>query len=576
MLENPISKDDSSDKIIPLINNSNELIIKDLIKKKKDNLSLSGSTTGSEYNIIYERLNNKDYKNLKQKKKERKKSYDKKLNANFDSFLFVNGNNNKKAKSSDKKILILSINNNKNKNNEDINLKKEDGLNDITKIGEEKNNKIINNENHKNQKDEIYPLIVHPLMDKKSSELLIENFETEKIGFTNIGNTCYMNSFLQILLHTPGFLKELKKERNNNIDLVNSLIGLSEEPYNIRHLKNIKEIMGEVKDSYSQYVQNDSQEFGTDLINTIISLIKGEQSFSDESRKEEAKITHNNKVQLKKEKFIKFLNKYHNIENEIPLEKMFQFYESKIEFESKENNEIGEIKGINFEICINIDLDFQKYKKTNLVDLLNYKYFEYCVKENDMKLTITNNLNENKNLKEEENVNVEENQKESRLRRILNCAKKIISYCWNAFINCICGKKQQNNEKANVDDNRINKKEELITSKRIASLPRILIISINRAFLNNSLNDNIISFNEILDIKKYIDQDLLKLHNTDYKYQLYAINECIGHTKENGHYDSYIKINKKWYKFNDNNVKEEQPNFSSDYVVGLYYINNDL
>ena len=52
MLENPLSKDDSSDKMIPLINNSNELLIKDLLQSIKENLSLNGSTAGNKYNII--------------------------------------------------------------------------------------------------------------------------------------------------------------------------------------------------------------------------------------------------------------------------------------------------------------------------------------------------------------------------------------------------------------------------------------------------------------------------------------------------------------------------------------------
>lgn len=37
------------------------------------------------------------------------------------------------------------------------------------------------------------------------------DFEYKTVGFPNIGNSCYMNSFLQILLHCPNFLKELKK-----------------------------------------------------------------------------------------------------------------------------------------------------------------------------------------------------------------------------------------------------------------------------------------------------------------------------------------------------------------------------
>ena len=561
MLENPLSKDDSSDKMIPLINNSNELLIKDLLQSIKENLSLNGSTAGNKYNIINEKLNKKNDENVKQKKKERKKSYEKNYYKNFDSFLLMNEKDKIKENSSDKKLLILPINNN-TKKNESINLEKGDGLNDFKKIGEEK---IINNENHKKQKNEKYALIVHPLMNKKTSEYLIENFETKTIGFTNIGNSCYMNSFLQILLHTPGFLKELKKERNNNIDLLNSLIGLSEEPYNTSHLNKIKEMMGEVKDSYRKNVQNDSQEFGIDLISKIISLIKGDESFSDESKKEEVKITHKNKVQFKKIKFKNYIDKYHNIENEIPLEKMFQFFESKIEIESKENNEMGEIKGINFETCINIDLVFQKYKKTNLLDLLNYKYFEYFEKEKEIKITITNNLSENKNIKEEEKVNVGENQKESRLKKCCNQTKE----CLCKFLNWLCGYEEENT------NNNIKKKE-IITLKRIASLPKILIISINRAFLENTFNDNIVSFTDTLNIKKYIDQDLLKVQISEYKYQLYAINVCRAHKKEYGHYYSYIKINNKWYKFDDHNVIQEEPNFSSEYVVGLYYINNDL
>ena len=47
----------------------------------------------------------------------------------------------------------------------------------------------------------------------------------------NIGNTCYINSFLQILLHTPGFLQKLKsnyKGKFNESCMINCLIDLSE------------------------------------------------------------------------------------------------------------------------------------------------------------------------------------------------------------------------------------------------------------------------------------------------------------------------------------------------------------
>ena len=104
-------------------------------------------------------------------------------------------------------------------------------------------------------------------------------------------------------------------------------------------------------------------------------------------------------------------------------------------------------------------------------------------------------------------------------------------------------------------------------------MPKILIISINRAFLGKNFNDNIISYKERLNVKKFIDKDILKKEKT--KYRLYAVNECLAHKKESGHYYSYIKINKTWYKFNDSLVSEESPNLSSEYVVGLYYIKDE-
>ena len=39
---------------------------------------------------------------------------------------------------------------------------------------------------------------------KKKNET-IEKFQINTIGFPNIGNSCYINSFLQILFHIPNF-----------------------------------------------------------------------------------------------------------------------------------------------------------------------------------------------------------------------------------------------------------------------------------------------------------------------------------------------------------------------------------
>ena len=85
------------------------------------------------------------------------------------------------------------------------------------------------------------------------------------------------------------------------------------------------------------------------------------------------------------------------------------------------------------------------------------------------------------------------------------------------------------------------------------------------------LYDNIINFEETLDVKEFIDKNIILDKST--KYELYAINECNGNSPNSGHCYSYIKIKGNWYKFNDNIVtKIKSFNLYSQYVVGLFYI----
>ena len=112
----------------------------------------------------------------------------------------------------------------------------------------------------------------------------IANFPELTIGFPNIGNSCYMNAFLQILLHTPNFLTNLHKygtENYNDESLIYNLIYLSNYPYNSFYLKNIKKIMGEVNSKYAYLTPGDSQSFAIDLIDTLISECKDEDPNED-------------------------------------------------------------------------------------------------------------------------------------------------------------------------------------------------------------------------------------------------------------------------------------------------------
>ena len=124
----------------------------------------------------------------------------------------------------------------------------------------------------------------------------------------------------------------------------------------------------------------------------------------------------------------------------------------------------------------------------------------------------------------------------------------------------------------NKEQNNYNNIKEFCVRK-IASLPIILNISINRAFTGKSLVSNKLQYEEEINLNNYIDEIIKEDNNT---YKLYAVNECFGLTKHSGHYYFYVKVNNTWLKFDDRHVSEETPNFNSKYVVGLYYIKNNF
>lgn len=325
---------------------------------------------------------------------------------------------------------------------------------------DKKNNLVYSNDNN-----EYY---------KKMKNKQINNFQTSYSGFPNIGNSCYMNSFLQILLHTPNFISIIDQYNANNDDqgLLMNLYNLTIYPYNSIYLHNIKKIMGSVNKDYLYYEPGDSQRFAIDFIDKLISESKNENSFLDYSVMDE---NFKNRI----EKYDNFIEKFNNKSDNI--EKLFQFVEV-----SRGNFKILD----NFSINLNIELNFPtNYKNNiNIYDLLNMKYNE------DLK---------------------------------------------------------------------------------IADLPEILIISLNRGITGKKLIKTNVSFPLELNIDKYIDKSLI--NNLQSKnYTLYAINERYGQSKNQGHYTCYIKIklnpNKEcWRYFSDLYVIDSEPKLYSTNVYGLYY-----
>ena len=108
----------------------------------------------------------------------------------------------------------------------------------------------------------------------------IEKFQIHTIGFSNIGNSCYM-TFLQILFHIPNFLNALSEydiEDYSQDTLIYYIFYLSKFPFNSEYLYKITKIMGEVNSKYGTFEPGDSQSFAIDFLDKLISQSKNENS----------------------------------------------------------------------------------------------------------------------------------------------------------------------------------------------------------------------------------------------------------------------------------------------------------
>ena len=413
------------------------------------------------------------------------------------------------------------------------------------------------------------------LISIKNREINYNNFKS--LGMKNIGNSCYMNSALQILFSTPGFLKNLKLHCISpdyvENPLIKSLIHLSENPKSKEDLMNIKKEMASVDESYGQYVKNDSQMFAIDLIEKIIVSLKGESSVCSEEDEMKQKI---------EEKYKDFIMNSYLEKN--PFEKIFLFHESF--FKMNQN----EIYNAGFENWLNINLTFpQNNRYYTIEELLESKYVnhekmnyllnysDYQGKESQTLEEVLKekylSLHKYSSINMKNNSNKETNQVEDNYEDIYNKLKSFkdflcfkfflfietIKLIWDSWFSNCSTQEIENSSKCEI--------------RQLASLPNILIITINRAILGKKFFRNKLKFSENLNLNNFLDKIIFK-DNSEGKYKLYAVNECTSLFINDGHYKSYIKSeDNNWYIFDDETVDLKMPDFSENrYVVGLYYI----
>ena len=375
----------------------------------------------------------------------------------------------------------------------------------------------------------------------------------QKCGFSNMGNTCYINSVIQLLINNDQFcdffvsgnynnylekvMKKDNKDDGYNINeekektITKQLNNIIDEMKGVKQKeivpRTFRKVCSNYYDDYSGYHQQDAMEF----LLRILDKINDECSVKTKiSMKYKNNVTIDYEYYLSKYNYYKDNNKAKNYLNKI----------KKLKNENK--NIIKKYDAINFIIKI-----FEKQYNPLIENIIIFDIINIHCK----KCNFISNSYESNNL--------------------------LIFELTNTLNKCFTNNYLKEELLEGYRCSNCNNSTEVYKSKKIFKSPKLLFININK-FENNGYytkkNNNEIDIPFLLNIKDYCDTYINEEEN--YNYGLKGYIEHLGNSKNGGHYTTTSYDNKigKWFYYDDNNIYQfgnNKINKNNGYIL-LYEI----